>query len=106
MRINGWEVEDGTGRCAFPHLLSSIFRLQSLINSPTINLLASVLRHVMVDLIRPRANAAADALGVFEALFLEELHGFHRANPALAMHVEGLVRIQVGEALRQRVERN
>ena len=59
---------------------------------------ASVARHVVVNLIRPRVNAALDALGVLEALFLEELHRVQGTDTGLAINVILGIGIQLGEA--------
>ena len=60
----------------------------------------------MVYLVGPGVDPAFDAFRVFEALLLEELDGFQGPNAALAMDVEGLVRIQFGKALGERVQRD
>src|SRR5262245_33146967 len=63
---------------------------------------ASLFCHVVVDFVRPGADAAFDALEVLETLLLEKSQRFHRANAALAMNVVLLVRIQLSEFLRER----
>src|SRR5437870_11340829 len=60
----------------------------------------SILGHVMIDFIRPGADAAFDALEVLETLLAQELKRPQGTHAALAVKVILLVRIQFGEPLR------
>src|SRR5688500_15018987 len=44
-----------------------------------------IFRHTGVDFFGPGEDAAADAFGVFEALFAEEIKGFQGANAGFAV---------------------
>src|SRR5207244_922274 len=58
---------------------------------------ASILRHVVINLLRPRVDASLYALEVFEALLAQELQRLHRAHPALAVDVVLVVWVQLRE---------
>src|SRR5439155_9875198 len=100
MTVIGLPLLSGAGRKPVASPVSWIASL------PILRAPKSVFRHVVVDLVRPGQNAALDALGIFEALLLQELHGLKRAHAALAMDIERLVWIQIRETLGQCPERN
>src|SRR5262249_47222019 len=61
----------------------------------------SVFGNALVYFVRPRADAALDALHVFKALLAQELEGPQRPDTTFAMDVILLVRIELGESLLQ-----
>ena len=66
-------------------------------------------RHVAVNLVRPRRDAAFDALDVFEALLAQEIQRLQRAHAGFAVQIILLVRVEFGEAfveLAQRQQRH
>jgi len=72
----------------------------------SISRLRSVFRHGAVDFVRPGSDAALDALEVLESLLAQELQGFEGTSAGLAVNIIGLGRVQLGDSLRQRAERD
>ena len=66
----------------------------------------SVFGDRVVDFVGPGKNASFDALGIFEPLLFQELHGLEGTHAALAMDIERLVGVQVGKALGQGAQRD
>src|SRR6266511_1956319 len=66
----------------------------------------SILRHIGVNFVRPGADAAFDVFEVLETLLAQKFERLHRTDAALAVDVILLVRVQLGEPLCQRAERN
>src|ERR1017187_1768264 len=59
----------------------------------------SIPRHVAVNFIRPRGDAAFDALDVFETLLAQKPQRFQRTDAGFAMQIILRVRIQLREAI-------
>src|SRR6185436_2722514 len=58
-----------------------------------------ILGNAVIDFVRPGADSAFHALRIFETLFFQELDRFHGAHAALAVDVNGLIRIEFREPL-------